>query len=283
LHWSVEDSGRENMNLRANLWLKTAYARAWVRTMSMYGEPLWVIVTVGFPLFSMMGMSLLYSSAGATARIGFAILGGIMLSFWGNVLWSMASQFNWDKQAGLFEIYITSPAPISAILVGMSLGGILGTAPSAVMVAVVGWLVFHPPINPAWPTAIATFIITLASLYALGMTLSSLYLVYGREAESFNEALQEPVQLLSGVYFPVYSPVIPLAVQAVASVIPLTIGMDALRRTLFLNNPADVNLVYTELLVLGIMAAILLVVSSKSLKALEERGRRVGSIAVRMR
>src|SRR5437867_8081144 len=213
----------------------------------------------------------------------FAFLGGVMVSFWGNVLWSMASQFNWDKQQGLFELYVTSPAPISAILIGMSLGGILGTAPSAVMVAVVGWLVFHPPINPAWPTAIATFVITLASLYALGMTLSSLYLVYGREAESFNDALQEPVQLLSGVYFPVYSPVIPLAVQAVASVIPLTIGMDALRRTLFLNNPADVNLVYTELLVLGIMAAILLVVSSKSLKALEERGRRVGSIAVRMR
>src|SRR2546427_7436565 len=134
-----------------------------------------------------------------------------------------------------------------------------GTPPSAEWVALMSCLALRPPITPVWPAAIATFIITLASLYALGMTLSSLYLVYGREAESFNEALQEPVQLLSGVYFPVYSPVIPLAVQAVTSVIPLTIGMDALRRTLFLNNPADVNLVYTELLVLGIMAAILLV------------------------
>src|SRR5467141_1944444 len=271
------------MKLHSNPWLRTAYARLWVRAKSIYGEPLWVAVNIGFPFFTSFSLTMVYRAYGLNSFTGFAILGGVMISFWGNVLWSMASQFNWDKQVGLFEIYITSPAPISAILVGMSLGGILGTAPSAVMVAVVGWLVFHPPINPAWPTAIATFVITLASLYALGMTLSSLYLVYGREAESFNEALQEPVQLLSGVYFPVYSPVIPLAVQAVASVIPLTIGMDALRRTLFLNNPADVNLVYTELLVLGIMAAILLIVSSKSLKALEERGRRVGSIAVRMR
>src|SRR5215471_16330280 len=144
------------MKVNANHWLKTVYARAWVRTKSMYGEPLWVIVTVGFPLFSMLGMSLLYSSfPGGSSRIGFAILGGIMLSFWGNVLWSMAAQFSWDKQAGMFEIYITSPAPITAILVGMSVGGILGTAPSAAMVAVVGWLVFHPPVNAAWPAVIA--------------------------------------------------------------------------------------------------------------------------------
>ncbi len=270
------------MNIQNN-WLKTVYARAWVRTMSMYGEPLWVIVTVGFPLFSMMGMSLLYTSAGAASRVGFAILGGIMLSFWGNVLWSMASQFNWDKQAGLFEIYITSPASMSAILVGMSVGGILGTAPSAALVAVAGWLIFNPPLNAAWPFVILTFFVTLASLYALGMTLSSLYLVYGREAESFNEALQEPVQLLSGIYFPVYQSAIPFGIQAAASVIPLTIGMDALRRTLFFSNGPDFSFVYRELLVLAAMAVILLFASQKSLKALENRGRKVGTIAVRMR
>lgn len=270
------------MKASARNWLRTVYARAWVRTKSMYGEPLWVIVTVGFPLFSMLGISLLYSSfPGGQSRIGFAILGGIMLSFWGNVLWSMASQFNWDKQAGMFEIYITSPAPMTAILVGMSVGGILGTAPSAVMVAIVGTLLFHPVLTAFWLGAILTFVVTLAALYSLGMTLASLYLVYGREAEAFNEALQEPVQLLSGLYFPVYSPVMPLAIQALASVIPLTIGMDALRRTLFTGT--DVGYVYTELAVLAVMAAILLVVAQRSLRALEERGRRVGTIAVRQR
>ncbi len=94
----------------------------WVRTKSIYGEPLWVIVTIGFPLFTSLALSLLYSSTGLNRFTGFAVLGGVMVSFWGNVLWSMASQFNWDKQQGLFEIYITSPAPITAILVGMSLG-----------------------------------------------------------------------------------------------------------------------------------------------------------------
>src|SRR5205809_492697 len=204
----------------------------WVRTHSIFGEPLWIIVTIGFPLFTSLAMALLYRSTGLNSAVGFAVLGGVMISFWGNVLWSMASQFQWDKQQGLFEIYVSSPAPITAILVGMSLGGILGTAPSAAMVALLGWVIFSPPIHPFWPAVALIFSLTLASLYAMGMALSSLYLAYGREADSVNEALHEPVSFLSGVYFP-SSLAFPAALQAVVLIIPLAVGMDALQRTLF--------------------------------------------------
>ncbi len=277
------------MKVQLSLWLRTAYARMWVRTHSIFGEPLWIIVTIGFPLFTSLAMALLYRSTGLNSAVGFAILGGVMISFWGNVLWSMASQFQWDKQQGLFEIYVSSPAPITAILVGMSLGGILGTAPSAALVAVAGWVFFAPRINPFWPGVIIVFVLTLASLYALGMTLASLYLVYGREAEAMNEAIHEPVSLLSGVYFPSlggFSP-FPFAVQVVASLIPLTIGMDALRRTLFTSSlgqpPPGFDAIYPHILALAAMAGILLALAQKALKSLEERGRRTGTIAVRQR
>jgi ABC-2 type transport system permease protein len=266
--------------VRVNLWFRTAYARMWVRTKSIYGEPLWVVVTIGFPLFTSMALSLLYQSSGVRSYTGFAILGGVMISFWGNVLWSMASQFMWDKQAGLFEVYITSPAPISAILVGMSLGGVLGTAPSAALVAVLGWVLFNPPLLASWPAVLVVFALTLASLYAMGMALSSLYLVYGREADSINEALHEPVSYLSGVYFP-QSALFPGAVQIAASLIPLTIGMDALRRTLFLGQ--GVGEISFDIGLLALMAGVLLVLSQKMLKVLEERGRRAGTISVRIR
>src|SRR5438093_7528874 len=210
----------------------------------------------------------------------FAFLGGVMVSFWGNVLWSMASQFNWDKQQGLFELYVTSPAPISAILIGMSLGGILGTAPSAMTLAIIGWLLFAPPATPLWPLVALTFALTLASLYAMGMALSSLYLVYGREADSVNEALHEPVSFLSGVYFP-SSLAFPAALQAVVLIIPLAVGMDALQRTLFSLNSTgatDLTPVYRDLLLLAIMGITLLFAASKALKILEEKGRRAGTI-----
>jgi ABC-2 type transport system permease protein len=258
-------------------------ARALVRLWSIFGEPLWIIVNMGFPVLSSLAFSLLYLSIGAGSYVGFAVLGGVMVSFWGNVLWSMASQFNWDKQEGLFEIYLTSPASISAILIGMSAGGIIATAPSAAIVTVIGWLLFHPVVSASWGAVVLTFGLTLASLYALGMTLSSLYLVYGREAESMNNVLQEPVSMLSGVYFPSigqFSP-FPFALQVAASLIPLTIGMDALRKSLFFAQ--GIETIGLDLLALGIMAVAFLAISELSLRALERKGRMDGTISVRIR
>ena len=254
-----------------------------VRLWSIFGEPLWIVINLGFPILTSLAFSLLYVSAGLSRYTGFAILGGVMVSFWGNVLWSMATQFYWDKQEGLFEIYLTSPASITAILIGMSVGGIIATAPSAVLVTIVGWALFHPPIAASWLAVALTFFLTLASLYALGMSLASLYLVYGRAAESLNNVLQEPVSMLSGVSFPSigsFSP-FPFALQLVASLIPLTIGMDALRRSLFFAQ--GVSSVWPSLLILSVMAVVLLYLSTLALKALEKRGRQEGTIAVRIR
>src|SRR5438132_8008078 len=273
------------MKLHSDPWLRTAYARLWVRAKSIYGEPLWVAVNVGFPFFTSFSFTMVYRAYGLGAYAGFAILGGVMISFWGNVLWSMASQFNWDKQVGLFEIYISSPAPITAILVGMSLGGILGTAPSAAMVALLGWVIFAPPIHPFWPAVILVFSLTLASLYAMGMAMSSLYLAYGREADSVNEALHEPVSLISGVYFlstEGFSS-FPLPVQTGDIFIPLTLRMVALRRTLSFVYELDKLTLHIVLLLIYVMGVVLLFASSKALKFLENKGRRTGTIAVRQR
>jgi len=264
-------------------WGRTMKARALVRLWSIFGEPLWVVVNMGFPVLSSLAMAILYFSIGAAGYVGFAVLGGVMISFWGNVLWSMASQFNWDKQEGLFEIYLTSPASITAILVGMSVGGIIATVPSAVIVVVIGWAIFHPVVSASWGGVALAFGLTLAALYALGMALSSLYLTYGRQAESLNEVLQEPVSMLSGLYFPSLgsgSP-FPLALQAVASLIPLTIGMDALRKTLFYDS--NIGQVLPDLAVLAVMAVVLLYLSKFALRLLERMGRRDGTISVRIR
>jgi len=116
-----------------------------------------------------------------------------------------------------------------------------------------------------------------------GCLLSSLFLVYGREAEAVNEAISEPVSMLSGVYFPAIggaSP-FPLAVQALASLIPLTIGMDALRRGVF--TAEGLGTMVLNLTVLATMATLLLLAASKTLGALEGKGRKEGTLGVRLR
>jgi ABC-2 type transport system permease protein len=62
------------------------------------------------------------------------------------------------------------------------------------------------------------------------MTLSSLFLLYGREAWHTANALTEPVYFLSGLYFPIRS--LGALGMVAAGVIPLTLGTDALRQVL---------------------------------------------------
>ncbi len=261
------------------------YARTWVRVRSMYGEPLWLLIGIAFPLFTTFGLGFLYRSSGVGNIAGFAVIGGVAVAFWSNVVWSMATQFYWDKQEGLFELYLVSPAPISAILVGMSIGGFVGTAPSALLVGVVGWQVFGSAVTPSWTLIAAGFTLTIIALYSLGMLLASVYLAYGREAESLNDSVQQSVSMFSGVYFPSIgqgSP-FPVSLQLVVSLIPLTIGMDVLRKAVFAPLTSSFPSVNEDLAILAVLCVVFFVGAQKATGYMRERGRRNGTLVVRLR
>jgi ABC-2 type transport system permease protein len=269
----------------ASLWFRTMYARTWVRVRSMYGEPLWMIVGIAFPLFTTFGLGFLYRSTGVGSLAGFAVLGGIAVSFWSNVVWSMATQFYWDKQEGIFELYLVSPAPISAILVGMSVGGFVGTAPAALLVGVVGWQVFGSAVTPSWPLIAAGFMLTIVALYCVGMLLASVYLAYGRSAESLNDSVQTSVSMFSGLYFPAVglgSP-FPVALQLVISLIPLTVGMDVLRKAVFGPLGSSFPSVGDDLAILAVLCVLFFVAAQRAINYMRNRGRRNGSLVVRLR
>jgi len=260
------------------------YARTWVRVRSIYGEPLWLVVGIAFPLFTTFGLGFLYRSSGVGALAGFAVLGGIAVSFWSNVVWSMATQFYWDKQEGIFELYLVSPAPVSAILIGMSIGGFVGTAPSALLVGVVGWQVFGSAVTPSWALVAAGFVLTIVALYSLGMLLASVYLAYGRQAESLNDSVMQTVSMFSGAYFPsvgVGSP-FPVSLQLVVSLIPLTIGMDVLRKAVFAPLTSAFPTVYEDLAILAVLCVVFFVLAQWAIGRMRERGRKKGTLVVRM-
>jgi len=265
------------------LWAKVVIARALIRVIAMYGDPLWILVNVGGPLLTSTALAFLYRFAGLPQFTGFAILGGGIAAYWGNVLWSMASQLSWDKRSGMLYLYITSPAPLTALLIGMSLGGILGTLPSSIAVLITGTLLFKPPFSPPTITLVLIFMLTLVALYGMGIALSSLYLFLSREAEEINEALYEPVSFLSGIYFPSIgrSSPLPIAIQAVAALIPLTIGMDSLRRTVFYAE--GLSELWPNIALLAAMAVTSIYIGLKMLSYIERRGRETGDILVTLK
>jgi len=209
---------------------------------------------------------------------GFVILGAAMTTFWMNVLWGMGAQLYWERDSGNLELYVMSPAPMMGVLTGMALGGMTTTLVRALAITITGVLIFDVPLQPtSWWALAGVFLLTLAALYGLGMMFASIFLQWGREAWHLVNLLQEPVYLLSGTNFPVS--IFPRALAVVASAIPLTAGMDAMRQVLF-QRPGMFE-VWIEVLVLAGLAIVFLYAAQRSLRHMERRAKEDGKLTVR--
>ncbi|MBE2269678.1 MAG: ABC transporter permease [Anaerolinea sp.] len=260
------------------------WARALPRILGLYREKSWLIFETIFPLLTVLGYIYLYQAVNAPREyIGFVVLGGAMTAFWLNVLWAMASQLYWDKEGGNLELYVLAPAPMMAILVGMAVGGIIMTASRAIIIIVVCSLAFNVVYDvSSLPQLILVFVLTLAALYGMGMMFASVFLASGREAWHLANLLQEPIYLVSGFYFPVRY--LGFLVAGAASILPLTMGMDAMRQLLF---PTDQALgflpVTTEIAILALLGVLFIGAAYFALRKLEEIGRREGRLIERRR
>jgi ABC-2 type transport system permease protein len=261
------------------LFLKTVIARAYPRIVAQQRERSWIFFDVFLSLLAVSAYVFIYRAIRAPEEyIGFVVLGGAMTAFWLNVLWSMSTQFYWEKETGNLPLYIISPAPKMAILLGMALGGIVGTSLRAATIIFVGSILFRVRFSVAnVPLLVLVFALTLLALYGLGMMNASLFLLWGREAWHLASLAQEPIYLLSGFYFPIKS--LGFWVAAVASLIPLTLGLDAMRQLLF---PSGATLgfldVRIESAILGVMSVLFLLAARLLLDYMEKIAIREGKL-----
>ena len=149
-----------------------------------------------------------------------------------NVLWSMSSQLYWEKEQGNLALYIMAPNEMMAILLGMALGGLVATALRAVAIILLGMLLFKVNfVVISFLQLLVVFLLAMTALYGMGMMMASLFLLLSREAWHISNLAQEPIYLASGFYFPIKS--FPFWIAAAASIIPLTLGLDAMRQLVF--------------------------------------------------
>jgi ABC-2 type transport system permease protein len=111
----------------------------------------------------------------------------------------------------------------------------------------------------------------------MGMMFASLFLLLSREAWHWSNLAQEPVYLASGFYFPIKS--FNFWIAAGASIIPLTLGMDAMRQLVFETGPslgfAGVPL---EIGVLTVLSIVFLIGARWLLRYMERLAIREGRI-----
>lgn len=259
------------MNTGWKLFWQTVIGRSYPRLIGMAREKSWLIIETVLPVLQIVAYIYIYRALKAPEEyIGFVVVGGAMTAFWMNVLWAMSSQLYWEKETGNLGLYIMAPTNLMAILLGMALGGLVSTTLRALGSLALGSWMFgvRYEVSSFWQL-FAVFVLTMVALYGLGMMNSSVFLLLGREAWHFSNLLQEPIYLVSGFYFPVKA--LNFWVALGASIVPLTLGLDAMRQLVFAGGPALGFLsVPVEMAVLAVLSVVFLV-ASKFLLAKMER------------
>jgi ABC-2 type transport system permease protein len=262
------------------IFLKTIAARAYPRFVSSYRNRTWLITETLLPLIGTIAMIYVYRALHAPSRyLGFVVLGGVLLAFWQNVIWAMATQFFWDRGAGNLELFAMAPTSLAAILLGMALGGAYVSLTRAVAILLVASTLFGVGYTAAGLLpALGVFVLTISALYCLGMLLASLFLFYQREAWQLADAMQEPIYFLSGFYFPIRS--LGAVVGGLGSLIPLTLGLDAIRQLVLPGTPRFIPIRWEVLAILVQIAGYELL-SQLSLRYLERQARQDARLILR--
>ena len=261
------------------LFLKTVIARAYPRLIGQQREKSWMFFDIFLPMLAVSAYVFVYRAIQAPEDyVGFAVMGGAMTAFWLNVLWSMSSQLYWEKEQGNLALYIIAPNQMMAILLGMAMGGMLATALRAVVIIFLGSILFNVTfVISSFLQLFLVFMLSMTALYGMGMMMASLFLLLSREAWHLSNLAQEPIYLVSGFYFPISS--FPLWIAAGASIIPLTLGLDAMRQLIFESGPSlGFVSVKLEIIVLSVLCVVFLVGAKLLLDYMEKLAIREGRL-----
>lgn len=261
------------------LFIKTVIARAYPRVIGQQREKSWIFFDIFLPMLAVSSYVFVYRAIGAPEDyVGFVVVGGAMTAFWLNIMWSMSSQLYWEKEQGNLALYIMAPNSMMAVLLGMAIGGMLATLLRAIAIILLGSWLFHVQYAIGnFFQLLAIFFISMTALYGMGMMSASLFLLLSREADHLAQLATEPVYLVSGMYFPIKS--FNFWIAAGASIIPLTLGLDAMRQLVFQSGATLGFLsVDVELIILSILCVSFLVGARALLAYMEKLAIREGRL-----
>ncbi len=263
--------------------VRTVGGRAYPRVRGLAREKSWLFFEILLPFLTTSAFVFVYRALQAPPEyVGFVVLGGAMTAFWLNVIWMMASQLWWEKSQGNLELYFAAPMDIVAVLFGMAFGGMVMSSTRAVVVLVIATVLYGVTFSVAqWLLLVAVFMLTLAALYGLGMVLASLFLMWGREAYHLTQFLTEPIYFVSGLNFPIAR--LGLLGALAISVLPLAVGLDAMRQLAFADAayPGGTPPPEIEALILVVMTVVFLGIARWMLRTLERLARREGRLSIR--
>jgi ABC-2 type transport system permease protein len=234
------------------LWLRQLkrYLRSKPRIIASLGQPLLFLVALGF------GFGPIFQRAGQGNYIQFLAPGVIGMTILFTAVFS-GIELIWDRQFGFLKETLVAPVPRILVMIGRTLGGATVAMIQGLIVVVIclvaGFRVtnFH-----ALPEAILVMVLVSIMFTALGTAIASVLSDF-QGFQLIMNFLVMPIFFLSGALFPLTN--LPTVLNAIATVDPLSYGVDGLRSALI--GVAHFGLPL-DLAVLSVIAAALVATGS---------------------
>ena len=241
------------MNAIYILWLRQMkrYVRSRPRILGALGQPILFLVALGF------GFGPIFEKAGQGNYLQFLGPGVISMTIMFTAVFS-GIDLIWDRQFGFLKETLVAPVPRLLIMIGRTLGGATVAIVQGLIVVIICLVAgFRLTSIAALPYAFVFMILIAVMFTALGTAIASLLSDFQAFPLVMN-FLVMPLFFLSGALFPLTD--VPEILQVVASINPLSYGVDGLRSALT-GAPAYFG-VGTNLTILSIITMALLALGS---------------------
>ena len=240
------------MNTIYILWLRQVkkYFRSKSRIIGSLGQPILFLVALGF------GFGPVYQKAGGGNYMQFLVPGVISMGILFTSVFS-GIEIIWDRQFGFLKETLVAPVSRLKIMIGRTLGGATVAVLQGIIIFLISLLVgFRPQSIGMLFLAFIFMLLTALFFTALGTAIASLL----EDMQGFQlivNLLIMPLFFLSGALFPLEG--LPTALTVIASVDPLSYGVDGLRGSLV--NSFHFGLP-VDLLVLSSITVLILIIGS---------------------
>ena len=165
-----------------------------------------------------------------------------------------------EKRVGALERLIMAPVSLTTIMVGKVLGGAIFGLVIAGVMTLISLLFLNAVVT--YPVLFITVLILTVLAHS---TLGALVAVSVKEvfeAQTLSNYFRFPMVFLCGVFLPVEA--MPLPVQVMAHLLPLTYSVDAFRQTLI--GPLHASLMLRDLAMLALFLTMFLILATRLLK-----------------
>ena len=210
---------------------------------------------------------------GGTA-FGFLLIGTVALLLVTTALSVIPSALASGIGSGTLEALLSTPTPMSTLLVGISAFPLVMATLRAGVLLIAGWLLGVSIAPASLPLALGILAIIVVAHAAIGLISGAMVLAF-RTAGPLSRLALISSSLLGGVYYPTH--VIPSWLRVVSEMLPLSYGLRALRRVLL--QDASITDVAPDLLILCGETAVLVALGVGVFSLAFRYARRQGTLA----